>query len=163
MTSTTLPTSLAARLWPAALVGVLLLTVAGNLWVMRIAGADRSFAIEPDYYRKAVAWDAHQAQLAENAALGWQVNPEVRDGALHLRVTSADGTPLPGLTATVLASANRDAADRRQLTVTERGVGEYLVAAPGLEQGRWRLDVTLRRGTTRFEARLVLDDGRPST
>lgn len=159
----TAPSSLAARLWPAGLAGVLLLTIIGNLWVMRIAGADRSFAIEPDYYRKAVAWDAHQAQLAENAALGWRVTPVVRDGVLHLHVTTADGAPLDGLDVRAAASANRVAADRRQLIATPRGAGEYAVAAPGVDRGRWRLELTLRRGTLRFEQRLVLDDGWPAS
>ena len=52
---------------------VLALTVAGNLWVMRIANADPSFSVEPDYYRKAVDWDSTMAQRARNEALGWQL------------------------------------------------------------------------------------------
>ena len=43
--------------WPIAITGVLAATVAANIWVAKIASDDPSFAIEQDYYRKAITWD----------------------------------------------------------------------------------------------------------
>ena len=48
--------------WPIAVAAILATTVAANIWVMMIANDDPSFAIEPDYYRKALAWDTTLAQ-----------------------------------------------------------------------------------------------------
>ena len=42
------------HLWPAGLTLILAITVAANIWVMRIASDDPSFAIEPNYYARAV-------------------------------------------------------------------------------------------------------------
>src|SRR5688500_20140504 len=63
--------------WPIAVTGILATTVAANIWVMMIASDDPSFAIEEDYYRKALAWDTTLAQAARNAALGWHLTPEM--------------------------------------------------------------------------------------
>ena len=54
--------------WPIGITTVLATTVAANLWVMRLANEDHSFAIEPDYYRKAIMWDSTLAQ--ENGRTG---------------------------------------------------------------------------------------------
>ncbi|NUQ13099.1 MAG: FixH family protein, partial [Gemmatimonadaceae bacterium] len=59
--------------WPLAVAVILGATVAGNVWLIRLAGADPSFAVEEDYYRKGVRWDEELAQRAHNEALGWRV------------------------------------------------------------------------------------------
>ena len=57
--------------WPAVIVGLLLSGAAANIGFMIVANRDQSFAVEPDYYRKAVDWDRRMAQETRNAELGW--------------------------------------------------------------------------------------------
>ena len=44
-------------------------SVSANLFLLVRATGDPSFAVESDYYAKAVAWDAHQAQAARGDAI----------------------------------------------------------------------------------------------
>jgi len=63
--------------WPFFLVGLQASGVGANLYFMSRAISDPSFAVEPDYYAKAIAWDAHQAQARDNAELGWELKLDV--------------------------------------------------------------------------------------
>lgn len=45
-----------------------------QLVLVRMALHDPSFSIEDGYYAKATSWDARQAQDAQNARLGWQLD-----------------------------------------------------------------------------------------
>ena len=43
-----------------------------------VATSDGSFAVEPDYYQKALHWDDARSAAAENAGLGWTVELDGR-------------------------------------------------------------------------------------
>lgn len=64
-------------LWPTAVAIILGLTVAGNFWLIRIANADPSFAVEERYYQRALDWDQELAQRETNARLGWRLRASV--------------------------------------------------------------------------------------
>jgi len=55
--------------WPAMIVGLLLLNV-GVCAVTIVAATTTQPEIEEDYYRKALEWDEHRAELAAQSAAG---------------------------------------------------------------------------------------------
>ena len=99
--------------WPIGVAVILGTTVVANLVVMRLANNDPAFAIEPDYYKKAVAFDSTFAEERRSLELGWTATSTlaastragestltVRDSAgkvvLHAPVTSgSEHDPLP--------------------------------------------------------------------
>lgn len=155
-----------AQLWPLALTLVLALTVAGNLWVMRIASADASFAVEPDYYRKAVAWDSTLAQERRNRAFGWQVTSSVerfsstRGGTLRVRVAGPDGAAIPDADVRVVAFAVARSARFVEAAVPVQGDG-YAAELPILQPGMWELRLDIRKGDAHVTAtqRVSVGDG----
>jgi len=87
--------------WPWIVAALLVATAAGQGILFYAATHDASMAIEPDYYRKAVAWDAQRARDSVSAALGWTATGELRapdsTGAeVAVRLADADGAPLGG-------------------------------------------------------------------
>lgn len=140
----------AARLWPAALVSVLALTVIANFWVLWAAGDDQHLAFEPDYYRKALAWDSTVAQRERNVALGWRATATLDpSGQLAVLVTDSTGATVPGLTMTV--EVIPIALATRATTVTlVNGVGRLTLAHPGLHE----LRLVATQGATRFTSTL---------
>ena len=48
--------------WPVVIVSLLVGGAAANIGFMIVANRDPTFAVEPDYYRKAVDWDRTMAQ-----------------------------------------------------------------------------------------------------
>ncbi|MDX2192472.1 MAG: FixH family protein [Gemmatimonadales bacterium] len=152
--------------WPTAIVAVLALTVGANIWVIRLATNDPTFAIEPDYYRKAVRWDDTQAQRARNARLGWSLEPVLHaataGGPAELVVRLADpaGQPVRGAALRVTArhNAHRDAGVAA--TLAEQPDGSYRGALPLRFGGEWHLQFEARRAHDAFTAESRIDAGR---
>src|SRR4051812_9143310 len=119
--------------WPISLAGVLATTVAANIWVAVIANDDPSFAIEPDYYRKAVEWDTALAQGRHNALLGWRLTPTMgaiaSDGSalLSAQLTDSTGAAISGAVIRVAALHIARASDVHEATLAPSGAGTYAV------------------------------------
>jgi nitrogen fixation protein FixH len=142
--------------WPIGIVTVLATTVAANIWVMRIASSDPSFAIEPDYYRKAIAWDSTLAQARQDSILGWRLTPELRVVAatgrarLSAILTDSTGAPISGAVVKVSALPVARANEVHELTLAAAGAGEYAAQLDSRREGRWELRFDVRAGSTRF-------------
>src|SRR5512138_3082971 len=95
-------------LWPLGLTLALVLSAGGNVVFMVLANRDASFAVEPDYYQKALDWDRTMAQEATNRALGWTARVEGTFPApvgrrLTLRLLDRDGHAVDGAAVTLEA------------------------------------------------------------
>lgn len=124
-----------------------------------LATGDRSFAVVPDYYQKAVDWDAHKADLAASDKLGWtiELRPSTTvDGLgqrdLILAVRNDQGRPLTGATAWVVYYHHARAEEWSELELTEVLPGQYTGPAAMAREGRWEFDVQIERGDERFVA-----------
>lgn len=84
--------------WPLLVACLLAIPVIAGGYLAWMATHDPTFAIESDYYRKAVAWDATMDQAAANTRLGWTLHARaVRQGAnvvLVARLLDRNGQPL---------------------------------------------------------------------
>jgi nitrogen fixation protein FixH len=142
--------------WPIGMGAVLALTVAANIVVYRVANDDPAFAIEPDYYRKAVAWDSTLARRAESAALGWQVSPALSAAgdALTLTTTVVDaaGAPLPGAAVTAEAFAIARSQHPETVTLREIAPGRYAATLRPGRAGVWEVRTQVTRDGQRFAA-----------
>jgi hypothetical protein len=148
-----------AHRWPLALGLVLVLTVVANIFVFRLATRPDALAIEPDYYRKAVAWDSTQAVAVRSRALGWRLTavlgPAGR-GAAPLAVELRDdaGTPVTGALVRVVVFAVARADERLDTALAETAPGRYDLSLPvaGAEWHEVRLAAD--RGRDHFVQRL---------
>ena len=157
----------AAKLWPVAIVGVLAVTVAANVVLLVKAGDPVAAGIEPDYYRRAVAWDSTMAQERHNAALGWQLGAELGTAPpggppLVVRLTDPTGLPLAGAAIEVEAIHNREAARRVRATLHPAPDGEYTAKLPLAHRGLWELRFTVERAGERFTTRLRRETAGPT-
>lgn len=143
--------------WPIGVAAVLSLTVGANFWVLAVANDDPSFAIEPDYYQKALKWDDEMAQQQRNATLKWQLTPALspfdRKGAvLTVRLTDSTGAALTGAKVTVAALANARANAVLDATLAPGARDGYAVVLPINRAGEWELRFEAVRGAERFTA-----------
>jgi nitrogen fixation protein FixH len=138
--------------WPIGIACILGATIVGNLMVMRIAGNDPAFAVEPDYYRKAVQYDSTMAQERRNLALGWQVRSTLSpisatDSAeLQVVLTNANAEPLRGAQVQIMARFNARANDTLTATLQETRPGRYRTLLPVQHAGEWEVRVDARLG-----------------
>lgn len=148
--------------WIAAVVGILGVTVAANIWLMTVAGDDPSVSVEPDYYRKAVSFDSTIAQGRRNATLGWRIVPSlarITDGRateLRVQLTDSAGAAIAGATVTVEAMANARSDVRLTATLAPDGhdyVATLAISRPGL----WEFRFSVVHGGERFTVSERLD------
>lgn len=144
------------HIWPTIIITVLGGNLVLGVTLMRVAAADEHFAVEPDYYRRAVGWDTTQAQARASRALGWQVHPALGavTGApipLTLVLTDAAGRPLAGATLEVegraVAHATELVGGALAATATP---GAYAAVLPIMRAGLWEFRVRARRGADRL-------------
>ncbi len=141
--------------WPIGIVALLTATVLGNVAVIVITRDDPSFAVEPDYYRKAVDWDSTQARQARSNALAWNVSAAVRaadNGLSVLTLTLQDSSGVvvhdASLTGELLHVARAN--DVQSVVFTEVADGEYAATVPMQRAGMWELRLAAERNSERF-------------
>jgi nitrogen fixation protein FixH len=152
------------RIWPTMIITALLGNIVLGVVLVRLAGGDRHFAVESNYYQKAVGWDSTMAQDGRNAALGWQMVPSlgalvaVATDTLTITLRTAGGEPVSGATVTLEAMPIAYAGEVRRAAMVATGEpGRY--TAPGVfgRAGLWELRLTAVRGSDRFTDNLRLD------
>ena len=144
--------------WPVAIVTVLLLQVGFGIWMARTANNDPNFAIEPDYYNRAVNWDSTMAQSRRDKALGWQAIASLtrdtgRTAALRVVLVDAAGRPLVADSVHAEALAVAHAGTVHTLVLTP-DAGGYAAQVPIAANGLWDVSIRAARGRDLFTARL---------
>jgi len=145
---------------PALLLGSMLVGL-GTL--AYIAIDDPSFALEPNYYDKAVHWDQSQAALRESDALGLELTLApltiASDGQvkLELAVNARGGLSFTGAEVRVEAFPNAFASRIAQVTLRETAPGVYTGELPHGIPGLWEVRLAVKRGAASFQQVLRRD------
>jgi nitrogen fixation protein FixH len=152
----------AGAAWPAAIVAVLAVTVLANVALFWAANEPGAAAIEPDYYRRALAWDRSQASAARAARLGWHVQaafgrPDRNGTPLAVTLSDALGAPVVGARVSVVGLHNLDFAHPLAWSLRERGSGRYETYVQLRHSGRWELRVSAECGRDQFAVVLHAD------
>lgn len=148
--------------WPVGLAALLVGGAGANIALLVITSRDPSFAVEPNYYAKALAWDETMAQETRNEALGWRLGLDVEPAGergwrtVAVRLTDRAGAPLEG--AGVAIEALHNARARHVLTAAlgPRGAA-YAAAMPLARPGLWEFRVRATRGQDVFTATVMRD------
>ena len=149
--------------WPIGIVVILGATVAANLVVMKIANGDQAFAIEPDYYKKAVAFDSTMAAEQRSNALGWKAAATLVAGdtagrpQLTVTIRDAQQQPVRGATVNISAMANARANNILTSVLVETAPGVYAQSLPARFAGQWEVRVNAARGSEHFVASMRTD------
>jgi nitrogen fixation protein FixH len=143
------------RMFPGIIFVLLGMNMAIVGYTVYAANSDGGAAIEPDYYRKALAHDTIREQERHDAALGWgyrvSVQPDPASGtsALNIVILDGKGGPITGATVHAVAFPSIRANERSQLLLKERAPGEYAALLDISHPGAWRIELTiLCRGST---------------
>src|SRR5215207_10712207 len=128
---------------PALLLGSMLLGLGVLAYV---AIDDPHFALEPNYYDKAVHWDRTQSEARNSAALGLELTLTqplalAADGSLELelRVTDRERVVQSEAVVELEAFPNAYASLVERLTLNETSPGVYRARLSGRTTGLWEL------------------------
>jgi nitrogen fixation protein FixH len=146
-----------------ALVPVILLTasVTGLGTMASIAVRDPGFALEKNYYERAVHWDREQADRAASSRLGYRVVLTVEPSAgapeIVVKVVDRQGAAIRRATVSAEAFANARAGERRSLAFTEQVDGTYRATLERPRPGLWELRLSVLDGDARFMETVRVD------
>lgn len=142
---------------PAVVLGLLGGHVVFIMTAITLATGDRSFAVVPEYYQKAVDYDQRKAALQESRALGWLValQPDetidaVGQRGVKVRITDRQGNPLSNLTLKIDCYHLSRASDALSLELSEIAPGEYEGQARMAKEGFWSFELTAVGEDTTF-------------
>ena len=142
--------------WALVPVVLLVSSTTGIGVLSSIAAHDPGFALEQNYYQRAVHWDDAQAEAARNAQLGYHLALDVGEGSsgaeLLVRLTDRAGVPLRGASVRVEAFANARSGDRRELALSERIAGTYGASLGAARAGLWEFRFVVVASGQRFTA-----------
>jgi hypothetical protein len=115
-----------------------------------VAIRDPNFALEPDYYQKALHWDQVQAQAATNQRFGYifSAPPSIaldRQGhaSLELKINARNGRRVTGARVTASGFPNAYSEDISQLHFSERVPGVYTAPITARHVGLWEFRVSM--------------------
>jgi len=124
-------------LWPWIIAGALAIHVVASLVVVFVATSNPSYAVEEDYYQKALHWNDKRAQDRTNEELGWILNLIVRPAAtpgeqptLEVHLADAGGEPVDGAVVAVETFHNAHANDILRASLDAVGEGVYRTTLP---------------------------------
>lgn len=149
--------------WPALVVVILGSFVTFTLMAARIASDDPSFAIEPDYYQKAVTWDSTMAESRRTAALGWTVTAALsaidanKSALLTLNLRDSLGAPVTNAKIDVEVRLVAHAGVVSRVAPAPTHDGTYAARVPFAHAGLAELRIIATRGTDRFSSTVRLD------
>jgi nitrogen fixation protein FixH len=154
--------------WPAALAGLLVAGAVFDLVFLVVASRDPSFAVERDYYRKALRWDDAMAQEAANARLGWRVTARLTAAAqrdnhyrLEVSVATADGAPLAGAQVGGEVFHSARAAQVHEPAFREDAPGRYVALVAAARPGWWEARLRVSRGNAVCTRTLAMEVASP--
>lgn len=155
----------AGRRWIAFIACLFLAQVAAVVLMIWIATSDRSFALEPDYYQKAVQWDALSQMQRDSDRLGWNLELllEPRDERGNrptiLRILDADQQPVNDAAVQAEWFHHARARDRRTTAFEPVGDGLYRAALRYERSGLYEFRVHAIRGEQNFLRTVQRDIG----
>lgn len=161
MNPTPPPSAGSAGIWPYVPVALIATMLLGLGTLARIAVDDPHFALERDYYQKAVNWDRTRAEQRASESLGWTAELEVRAEhgrvALTLTLLDAAGLPLRGANVEVEAFPNAFATEIASLRLEQSPDGRYRASLPRSHAGLWEFRFSARRAGESFVKTLRAD------
>ncbi|MCC6357954.1 MAG: FixH family protein [Phycisphaerales bacterium] len=145
------------RFWPLFIVGLIVAQFSAAGALIWYAVTDPTFAIEPNYYQKALKWDETARQLAANRALGWKPALEFADQSTRgtrvtrLQIVDRTGASIDGATVSVESFFHADAGNRSTTALPwDPDALAYVGTLPIDRGGVWEMRFEIVRGEDRF-------------
>ncbi len=142
--------------WPLLVVALLGVQIVLCMAALYYATSDKSFAVEPDAYQKALAWDDQVAAQKASDELGWTLaltatEPDaMKQRYVVITLADSDNQPIEGAQIAGTTLHPTEASRPRALEFTEIAPGQYRAPARMKQDGKWLFDLRAERGEDVF-------------
>jgi nitrogen fixation protein FixH len=141
-----------AWLWPLGVVGALAMSLTVCGITVMAAVSDPSYAIEDDYYQKAVDWDRQRALEAASDALGWEaiVDFDLNASTIAVTLVNDEGVPLEGAIVRAMTFHHARRSEAQDVTFSADGPGRYVAVLDRPREGQWQIRLRATRSGDTF-------------
>ena len=143
--------------WPLIIVGLLSVHVIVSLFFVYVATSNPSFAVEEDYYQKALKWDEKRAQDSINQSLGWLCEASLESATtpggpatVSVDLHDDEGSVIDDAMVTVECFALARSGRVLRETLTSIGNGEYEADIDARRPGLWEIRIRAERAEQLF-------------
>lgn len=136
--------------WPLIVVAFLGLSVGANVALIYYASTDPTFAVERDYYQKAIDWDETAAERAASRRLGWSAELVAAPSRLEVTLRDERGSVIPGAWVEVEAFPYVRGNQVTQGELRERSPGRYELEGSFQPSGMWEIRLRAEVGEDTF-------------
>ncbi|MCA9680252.1 MAG: FixH family protein [Kofleriaceae bacterium] len=147
-------------------IAFVVLLLVGNIAAMGVLAAksgDPTPRVIPNYYQRAVTYDAVMADQQASLELGWVARIRLDGGdAARLEVDLVDalGGPIDGATVTARVHHRSRADQQVDLALTETAPGRYAAPLVAAHAGLYETEIVAERDGARFVAARTVDRDR---
>ncbi len=147
------PSKRSGRIWPLLIVMLIGLNSSIVAITIYFASSDRTVAIEPEYYAKALKFDDTIRQREASNALGWTATSAIRAAegsrgmALEIAIVDRDGRPVADAKVSAVAFASVRSGERQCIALcpSSSSTGMYTGRIRIARAGIWHLSITAKR------------------
>lgn len=151
--------------WVAIIVGLLVGNAAAVGVLIGLSSGETRHRVLPDYYQRAVAWDATMAAAQASADLGWRADVAVRGRDLMITIVDRDRRPVTDAVVELTAVPRGHVDAATTAAATAIGAGVYRAVIAGDRRGLHDVALRVGRGEQRFLVDRLVDvdpvDGAP--
>lgn len=148
--------------WPWFLVTLLTFGCGMNIYMVIVAVNDPSFAIEKNYYKKAIDWDKTMAQNSMNAQLKWRLDLKTEPVLVNkkarlqfkVKVFDRNGKLLPDVHVSAEVFHNARSRRRSNVDLVRRSNNVHQGDISFHRRGLWVFHFTVVKGKLQFTQKL---------
>lgn len=151
-----------SRRWPLIIVAMLVVHVLLMATATVIATHDRSFAVMPNYYEKALKWDQSQADKRASEQLGWKLTMEPSETidpigrrTVTFVLVNIDNKPIADATVELSYFHHSHATDVATAKFTTDAQGKATATLPMRFSGFWDINCVATTKTAKFTTTLT--------
>lgn len=136
--------------WILIVVGLLVGNAIAVAVLIGVAGGDTGRRVLPDYYDRAVAWDATMAEARDSVGLGWSGVTRASGRLVEVSLRDRTGAPLTGATVSLRGFPRGRADAISEITLAAGAPGVYRGELPGVYGGLHDLVIVASKGGQRW-------------
>ena len=140
-------------IWPAIVVGLMVLQIGFSMTTVYFAMTDKSFAVEPSYYSRAINWDSSITNQHSDQGPAWKFNLSIDKGDsllgqsnINLNIMEASGDRITGAEVIVVGFHHANSKVSQRIAMHSTEIGGYQGKLVVAKEGLWEFQITARLG-----------------
>ena len=140
-------------IWPLMVVGLMVLQFGLSSTSLYLAISDKSFAVEPSYYSRAINWETSSNSSTSGYGQSWKFQLSIGENdsleeqtAIRVDLIETSGERIKNATMTLIGFHHSNTKAVQRITMVPTEIGDYLGKLSLEREGIWEIQISARVG-----------------